>query len=386
MLDPSQRLIDPWGNLENLELPSVIRDYLIGMITKFIKFIEFELSVIHSHRNYKDRSLLALKASRLCATARSERWSMPFHTHLVRSTPRILFKPRFDTPLPTCLWVISGGRHDAGLRGSRPPLLINNFESHILRRRRTHTEANLALWHPFLQREYLRAECSLFLLQSSLTSIVDRPKMFLMTLPQNCTYGEIACIAHKLKWKVPVGAIQDWSFRKSIFQCMETSNAVIGKEMNGVILPQGDGSRSRTSLKSLDWSVRSTFPRELKGLGGLAQNLQPQSSSVMQAWSTDQGSGTNSFSPSLKMALKINASQPRSRLTAESFIHPGKFHKESGTSAWVSKFSGAVLELEQKLGSSCLRAMLDHNILKSTTSDEPAWVKEFVHSPWQHSP
>ncbi|GJS73163.1 hypothetical protein Tco_0706004 [Tanacetum coccineum] len=31
------------------------------------------------------------------------------------------------------------------------------------------------------------------------------PKVFFMTLPQDCTYGKVACIAHKLKRKVPSG-------------------------------------------------------------------------------------------------------------------------------------------------------------------------------------
>ncbi|GJT23160.1 hypothetical protein Tco_0893097 [Tanacetum coccineum] len=39
------------------------------------------------------------------------------------------------------------------------------------------------------------------------------------------------------------------------------------------------------------------------------------------------------------------------------------------------------LELDRKLGSSCLRAISD-NILKSATSDEKLWVEEFCNLPW----
>nr|GEZ10801.1 hypothetical protein [Tanacetum cinerariifolium] len=36
------------------------------------------------------------------------------------------------------------------------------------------------------------------------TSIVNRLEVFLMPLPQDRTYGDIACFAHKFKWQVPV--------------------------------------------------------------------------------------------------------------------------------------------------------------------------------------
>nr|GFA22291.1 hypothetical protein [Tanacetum cinerariifolium] len=41
-----------------------------------------------------------------------------------------------------------------------------------------------------------------------LTSIVNRLEVFLMALPQDCTYGEIACITHKLEWQVQFRAIK----------------------------------------------------------------------------------------------------------------------------------------------------------------------------------
>ncbi|GJU86672.1 hypothetical protein Tco_1294218 [Tanacetum coccineum] len=61
--------------------------------------------------------------------------------------------------------------------------------------------------------------------------------MSLMKLPpKTATYGEIPlCIAHKLKGRSQFGAFKIGGFPVSpIFQCLESSNAVIRKKMNGV--------------------------------------------------------------------------------------------------------------------------------------------------------
>nr|GEW43185.1 hypothetical protein [Tanacetum cinerariifolium] len=47
----------------------------------------------------------------------------------------------------------------------------------------------------------------------SFASIMNGPKVLFITFPQDRTYGEIACVAHKFKWQVPVWGNQDWRFR-----------------------------------------------------------------------------------------------------------------------------------------------------------------------------
>nr|GFB53123.1 hypothetical protein [Tanacetum cinerariifolium] len=42
----------------------------------------------------------------------------------------------------------------------------------------------------------------------SFTSIMNGPKVFFITLPQDRTYGEIAGVAHKFKWQVQFRAIK----------------------------------------------------------------------------------------------------------------------------------------------------------------------------------
>nr|GEV16466.1 reverse transcriptase domain-containing protein [Tanacetum cinerariifolium] len=64
-----------------------------------------------------------------------------------------------------------------------------------------------------LKYSYNDADVIKFRIGHRFTSIMDRPKMLLMTLPKDRTYGEIACIAHKFKWLVPFWGNQDWSFR-----------------------------------------------------------------------------------------------------------------------------------------------------------------------------
>nr|GEZ95128.1 hypothetical protein [Tanacetum cinerariifolium] len=69
-----------------------------------------------------------------------------------------------------------------------------------------------------------------------LTSIVNRIEVFLMSFPQDRTYGEIACIAHKLKWQVPVWGNQDWSFRKFFLQCLESLDTIFGENERSILL------------------------------------------------------------------------------------------------------------------------------------------------------
>nr|GEY68156.1 hypothetical protein [Tanacetum cinerariifolium] len=57
-----------------------------------------------------------------------------------------------------------------------------------------------------------------------------------MSLPQYCIYGEIACVAHKLKWQVPVWGNQDWSFRKFFLQCLESLDIIFGENERGILL------------------------------------------------------------------------------------------------------------------------------------------------------
>nr|GFC42090.1 hypothetical protein [Tanacetum cinerariifolium] len=68
-----------------------------------------------------------------------------------------------------------------------------------------------------------------------LTSIVNRLEVFLMSLPQDCTYGEIACVAHKLKWQVPVWSNQDWSFRKFFLQRLESLDTIFKEHERGIL-------------------------------------------------------------------------------------------------------------------------------------------------------
>nr|GFC81525.1 hypothetical protein [Tanacetum cinerariifolium] len=57
-----------------------------------------------------------------------------------------------------------------------------------------------------------------------------------MSLPQDCTYGEIACVTHKLKWQVPVWGNQDWSFRKFFLQSLESLDIIFEEHEWGILL------------------------------------------------------------------------------------------------------------------------------------------------------
>nr|GFB96540.1 hypothetical protein [Tanacetum cinerariifolium] len=57
-----------------------------------------------------------------------------------------------------------------------------------------------------------------------------------MSLPQDCTYGEIACVAHKLEWQVPVCGNQDWRFRKSFLQCLKSLDTIFEEHERGILL------------------------------------------------------------------------------------------------------------------------------------------------------
>nr|GEZ55577.1 hypothetical protein [Tanacetum cinerariifolium] len=69
-----------------------------------------------------------------------------------------------------------------------------------------------------------------------LTSIVNRLEVFLMSLPQDHTYGKIACVTHKLKWQVPVWGNQDWSFRKFFLQCLESFDTLFREKDRSILL------------------------------------------------------------------------------------------------------------------------------------------------------
>ncbi|GJS97955.1 hypothetical protein Tco_0819125 [Tanacetum coccineum] len=113
-------------------------------------------------------------------------------------------------------------------------LVSNNFEVKFLEEE---NHGAILPWNPFLPKRYLRADWSSCTLLLFMVEWLGR-KSLLETCPKTATYGEIACIAHKLKWKVPVWSNQDWSFRKSIFQCLESSNAVIGKDEWSILLKE----------------------------------------------------------------------------------------------------------------------------------------------------
>nr|GEZ37753.1 hypothetical protein [Tanacetum cinerariifolium] len=81
------------------------------------------------------------------------------------------------------------------------------------------TNGAISPWHPFWQRDTLGQNDPVirFSVGQCFASIVNRPKMFLMTLPQNRTYGEIACIAHKYKSQVQFRAIKIGAFVSFFF-------------------------------------------------------------------------------------------------------------------------------------------------------------------------
>nr|GEY99455.1 hypothetical protein [Tanacetum cinerariifolium] len=53
---------------------------------------------------------------------------------------------------------------------------------------------------------------------------------------EDCTYGKVACIAHKLKGQIPVGGNQDWSFSEFSFECLKGFNTHFGEKEWGVFL------------------------------------------------------------------------------------------------------------------------------------------------------
>nr|GEV16590.1 hypothetical protein [Tanacetum cinerariifolium] len=50
------------------------------------------------------------------------------------------------------------------------------------------------------------------------------------------TYGKVACIAHKLKGKVPVRGNQDWCFSQFFLECLKGFNTLFGEEEWGIFL------------------------------------------------------------------------------------------------------------------------------------------------------
>ncbi|GJU63560.1 hypothetical protein Tco_0853292 [Tanacetum coccineum] len=138
MLDPSQGFIDPWGKFGDLELPSV------------------------------DRSLLALRPSRLCAQARSDERCLPFHTHACKEYTN------------GCFVAVREG-----------PRTIRATRS----------------WHP-LAKNTIRADGRVSVVVCAFnskvcSSIVDRQKVFLMTLPQNLHLWRNRLHRNEIKWIGP---------------------------------------------------------------------------------------------------------------------------------------------------------------------------------------
>ncbi|GJR15278.1 ribonuclease H-like domain-containing protein [Tanacetum coccineum] len=160
MLDPSQGFIDPWGKFGDLELPSV------------------------------DRSLLALRPSRLCAQARSED-GMPFHTSLT-----------------------GNGAHKVDAPNVKDFTKFGwSFEGHLIH------VGEVFPWE----------------LARGLTSIVDRRKCF-SDVAKNCTYGEIACIAICSLCKSQLEAIKIGASGSLSFNVWESSNAIIRKDDWSILL------------------------------------------------------------------------------------------------------------------------------------------------------
>nr|GEZ40587.1 hypothetical protein [Tanacetum cinerariifolium] len=85
---------------------------------------------------------------------------------------------------------------------------------------------------------YLRVEWSVYTMLLFMMRIVYRPKMLFLTLPQECTKSKVACIARKLKGKIPVGGNQDWSFSQFSFVCLKGFNTLFGEEEWGIFLKE----------------------------------------------------------------------------------------------------------------------------------------------------
>nr|GFB30413.1 hypothetical protein [Tanacetum cinerariifolium] len=91
----------------------------------------------------------------------------------------------------------------------------------------------------------------------SFTSIINGPKVFSITLPQDRTYGELACVAHNFKWEVPVWGNQDWRFHNYLLSRLESFDAIFREDERGILLKKVS-HRSRNFGKIFDESSVKT--------------------------------------------------------------------------------------------------------------------------------
>nr|GEW37893.1 hypothetical protein [Tanacetum cinerariifolium] len=93
--------------------------------------------------------------------------------------------------------------------------------------------------HLFFCRSVIR-----FRIVHHFTSIMNRFEVFLMSLPQDRTYGEIACVAHKFKGQVPGQDRSRRNFRMSKRRC----DLVEETEMIMRVLPSGELKEAQIKL------------------------------------------------------------------------------------------------------------------------------------------
>ncbi|GJT66328.1 hypothetical protein Tco_1017808 [Tanacetum coccineum] len=187
MLDPSQGFIDPWGKFGDLELP---RGTVITMVlSRFFQATIWILPLAH----------LFLMGDKRWRGRFDKLWA--FYRWWAEETG--------VTELFRCegfpIW-----KDDSAARFSA--LSIINFEVNFLEEEKPTEHLALA---SFLQKRYLRAiwsVCTLLLVLMSLTSIVDRPKMFLMDVAQNVHLMAKSLASHISSIEGPVWKHQDWSF------------------------------------------------------------------------------------------------------------------------------------------------------------------------------
>ncbi|GJZ14550.1 hypothetical protein Tco_0550227 [Tanacetum coccineum] len=189
MLDPSQGFIDPWGRKfgrwskqgEMLDREKIIGKSVAIGLEKYYCLEKQELDLSERvSRSGKlqsvDRSLLALRPSRLCAQARSED-GMPFHTQACKEYTRwvfcklcgrpmciiSLFRPGstvftygpFRESFQAIDLILPLANFDDRARFSTP--LVSITLNQILGRRRT--IGAISPWLSFFAKRYLRAEC-----------------------------------------------------------------------------------------------------------------------------------------------------------------------------------------------------------------------------------
>ncbi|GJT95763.1 hypothetical protein Tco_1091281 [Tanacetum coccineum] len=272
--DPHQDVIDPWGNFGDLDLPSVDTFHGILVCPEKIFYLELKRGIDHRlllktmvfdleswaslFWPYRSTRSITEMGSAITYDLHGEHqiWRREFQEICKllghHGWERFLLQPILtNSRLPTRIYLFPSWKTGNGpIKSIAPHVkdftnLDGVFEASSLLEEIQNPSGQSRIGHPFLQKEITyRAEWSVWGTPLAfvscievLLSIVEARNLFLMTLPQNCTYAKSLCIAHKFKGRFPE---LWWQSRLELPVCLSfnvwKARMQSSKKMNGSIL------------------------------------------------------------------------------------------------------------------------------------------------------